>query len=99
MPASATKLNACLEVMRDAILQARMWARSGSVPSGQLADLMDAVHDIPTAIQHWEDLPDDAMKRSLRAYDEKWPKSVDGTNGLLALYETVLKSQDDRENE
>ena len=96
MPASENQLNACLEVIRDVILQARVWGSSGDVPAEQLADLMDAVHNIPTCIQHWEDVGDNAVKKELARYDEKWPKSVDGTNGLVDLYEHVLTKLESR---
>ncbi|MDB2687628.1 hypothetical protein N9Y42_10500 [Mariniblastus sp.] len=91
MPASENQLNACLEVIRASILKARVWGWSGDVPAEQLADLMDALHNIPTYIQHWEDAGDNAVKRELEKYDEKWPNSVDGTNGLVHLYEHVLR--------
>ena len=89
MSAPKHHLNACLEVIRDGLLQARAWGWSGNVPAEQLADLMDALHDIPTHIQHWDDVGDGAVKEKLRRYDEKWPKSVDSSNGLLELYERI----------
>ncbi|HBN77133.1 MAG TPA: hypothetical protein DD473_15220 [Planctomycetaceae bacterium] len=90
MATSEKHLNACLEVMRDAILQARVWGWSGDVPAEQLADLMDAMHNIPTYIQHWDDVGDEGVKNDLKRYDDKWPKSVDSVIGLVELYDHVL---------
>lgn len=92
MPASQAQLNACLEVMRDAILQTRAWAWSGNVPVEQLADLMDAVHDIPTYMQHWDQFGADTIRDALNGYDRKWPKSVDDSTGLVDLFEKILNS-------
>lgn len=83
--------------MRTAILQARVWGWSGRVPAEQLADLMDAVHDLPTVIQHWDDL-EHTIKNSLESYDQKWAKSVDGEHGLFGLYERILKLNSDGQN-
>ena len=96
MPATERELNACLEVMRDAILQARIWGWDENVPAVQLADLMDAIHNIPTYIQHWDQIGKEAVKNELRLYDEKYPRSVDGVNGLVQLYEHVLNSNGER---
>ena len=48
------EFNACMQVLQYALLQTRAWGWAGNVSSQQLADLMDAVHNIPMLVQHWE---------------------------------------------
>lgn len=90
MPISDGQLNACLEVMRDAILQARIWGSNRNVPAEQLADLMHAIHNIPIYIQNWDDLGVHAIREALQEYDDKWRESLDGTRGLVHVYDYVL---------
>ncbi len=90
MPISEAELNACLEVMRDAFLQARAWGWNKNVPAEQLADLMDAMHNIPNYIQNWDDFGVYAIKESLQMYDQKWLQSADGTDSLAHIYDRVL---------
>ena len=87
------QINACLEIMRDAILQSRVWGWSGDVPAEQLADLMDAIHNFPTFIQHREAFGIDLVRDSLRSYDKKWPRSADGSNGLLNIFDQMVFKQ------
>ncbi len=70
-----TELFACLDVMKHAILQARVWGWEGEVPSEQLADLMSAVHNIPGTIMNWDARQDEDIKRDLEAYERKWARS------------------------
>jgi hypothetical protein len=80
-----------MEILRDAVLQARMWGWDGNVPAEQLADLMDAVHNIPGVVQHWEACEDEHLKMALESYERKWGKS--GGSDLRTHYEQLLKSQ------
>ena len=70
-----TELFACLDVMRHAILLARVWGWEGVVPAEQLADLMNAVHNIPGTIMHWDLRQDEEIKRELEVYERKWAKN------------------------
>ena len=66
-------LSACMSVVRLAVLHARRMGWSGEVQPDQLADLMDAIHNIPELVQNWETCDVQLMRESfLRAYDSKW---------------------------
>ena len=84
---------ACVEVMRDAFLQARTWARSGDVPVQQLEDLMQAMHGIPNFVQTPDGVGIEEVRRALETYDRKWPNSVDDEHGLADLYDIVVAKQ------
>ncbi len=83
-----TELFACLDVMRHAILQARVWGWEGVVPAEQLADLMNAVHNIPGRIMHWDARQDEEIKRELEAHERKWAR--DGGPCLCTQYEQLV---------
>jgi hypothetical protein len=42
------------------------------VSPAQIADLMDAVHNIPEMIQYWERCDVDLLRRTLQHYDNRW---------------------------
>jgi len=52
-----------------------------------LADLMDAVHNIPELVLRWPECNESLLRGMLEAFDRKW-----GTEGicLLATYERAL---------
>ena len=83
-------LTACLSVLTSACINARLrgWSGEGSGltarQSEEIADLMDAVHNIPYLIQRWEDCDEVRLRNFLEAFDEKWQ------GGLLAAYEDGL---------
>lgn len=91
------EFKACMEVVRWAILEARVWGWQDNVSAEQLADLMDAVHNIPSLVQHWETCNQDWLKRSLEEYERKWAKS-DGPC-LRTLYERTLSDGRTAEND
>jgi hypothetical protein len=46
---------------------------SGTVDAVHLADLMDAVHNIPDLVRSWERCDIEHMRTAfLKAYDDKW---------------------------
>jgi hypothetical protein len=47
-------LSACMAVMFQASLGCRSWGWSGEVSAEHLADLMDAIHNIPALVRQWE---------------------------------------------
>jgi hypothetical protein len=65
-------LSACMRVVYRALLHARLMGWSGSVDSKHLADLMDAVHNIPDLVRHWEDCDTERMRAFLKNYEETW---------------------------
>lgn len=89
-------LSACLEVIYRATINARMieWAgkKGGLHPAqtAQIADLMDAIRNLPHLLQRWDSSDEMLLRSFLEAYDHKWK----GTNsaGLLIVYEDALRS-------
>ena len=85
---------ACMAVIHRAILHARALAwgmpPAGTGPEVEIADLMHAIHNIPSLIQHWEQCDQNWLRSSLEAYDEKY-----GTDGaqLLRVYEEVVSGR------
>jgi hypothetical protein len=90
--APGPNMKACLRVLYQAAVQGRMlgWEgeRGGLSPqrSQQLADLMDAVHEIPDLVQRWEECDEGLLRSMLKAYDEKWHPTVE----LLGEYDRVV---------
>ena len=72
------ELRACMEVVSRAIIDARFSAMNNNVDPQRLADLMDAVHNIPQLIQNWDTCDQNLLKGMLGEYDRKWnsPKLV-----------------------
>lgn len=48
-----------------AILEARASAWQADVNPERLADLMDAIHNLPTLVQHWETCDQELFKATL----------------------------------
>ena len=85
--------SACLAVMRRAIVDARFIAWGTSpLPKGrqeQVADLMDAVHNIPYLLNNWERCDQRLLRLFLESYDEKWVREGDGVR-LANLYDEYV---------
>lgn len=88
-------LSACLRVLEYAIIEARSlgWAAGEGTMAKQgveqVTGLMDAVHNLPHLIEHWERVDQQWLRNDLRHYDERW-----GHNShfrLLEAYEHELK--------
>jgi hypothetical protein len=75
--------SACLEVIYMATLEARALAwgnlrliqRLSKRRQEQVADLMDAIHNLPHLLNDWENCDQQWLRQSLRAYDDKWAAS------------------------
>jgi hypothetical protein len=62
-----------MEVLYRASINCRAWGWSGAVSAEHLADLMDAVHNIPHLVQEWERCDVQFLRESfLLAYQRKW---------------------------
>jgi hypothetical protein len=81
-------LSACLQVLRSVTLEARLIGNSGEKDgltaddAKQLADLMDAVENIPDLLTRWEDCDEAWLRRDLKSYDDRW-----GTRSAFRLLE------------
>ena len=90
-------LAACLEVLYRSTLEARIlgWRGTGTglAPddSARLADLMDAVHNIPQLILRWDTVDEKRLRQYLADYDDKW--GTVGSLRLLEAYESKLSQQ------
>jgi hypothetical protein len=84
-------LRACLQVLRWVTLEARLIGNSGAKnglsadEANQLADLMDAVENIPDLLTRWEDCDEAWLRRDLEAYDDRW--AARSAFRLLEVYE------------
>lgn len=80
-------LSACLATISEAVLAARFnsWRKSASPE--QIADLMDAIHNIPSLMKNWENCDVQWLRESLRQYDTKW---AGGQSWLLAAFDRAV---------
>ena len=84
------QLAACLEVLYAAAVEARLLGYEGhergltSRQADQLADLMDAIHNIPHQLCDWERCDESLLRAMLHDYDVRWGGS------LLVRYEAKL---------
>ncbi len=75
-------MKAALAVLTSATLTARMMGYEGASgglsarQSARLADLMDAVHNIPDLLGRWQDCDETLLVSMLKDYDEKWGMSL-----------------------
>ena len=84
------QLRACLRVVYMASIDARMAGWSGDVNAERLADLMDAIHNIPHLIQNWDQCNEDLLKSNLLDYERKW---FDAGPCLRTIYEHELSKR------
>jgi hypothetical protein len=90
MFAPVPQLAACLEVLYLAALDARVLGWSGereglgSDQAKRLADLMDAVHNVPKLAAEWERCDEQLLREMLGDYDARHG------GGLLKAYDRVV---------
>ncbi len=66
-------LSACVAVLYRASITCRMWGWSGEVQAEHLADLMDAIHNIPNLVKDWRRCDVELLRSSfLQVYQLKW---------------------------
>jgi hypothetical protein len=88
------QLLACLTVLQRACIDARLLGYAGerdglsAAQSQELADLMDAVHNIPDLVRRWESCDEELLREMLRAFDERW-RSRGGVR-LLAVWDAAV---------
>lgn len=86
------ELRACLRVIYIASLDARAAGWQNEVDPERLADLMNAIHNIPSLILNWESCDQELLKSKLLNYERKW-----GDDGpyLRTIYEQELQKHTD----
>jgi hypothetical protein len=87
------ELQACLRVLTCSILSARIWGWQKEVPAEELADLMDAIHNIPELLLHWESCDQELLLAMLEDFERKWASS--GGLALRSIYEQELNAKSD----
>src|SRR5206468_3224473 len=76
------QIKACLAVMCRAALAGRLLGYEGSKTglsperSAQLADLMDAVHNIPDLMTRWGECDEVLLVAMLKDYDRRWSPAI-----------------------
>jgi hypothetical protein len=83
------KLGAYLEFLSRVVLHARKLGWDGA-PAAQVADLMDAVHNLPLLLPEWERFDPRWFRRDLEeVYDAKWGAKSGVT--LAGMLDDALK--------
>ncbi len=83
--------SAYMAVLTSAITKLRHMALS-QAPYDEMADLADAIHNIPELLNHWEDCDSVFLWSQLEAYDEKWTQSTNFS--LTKIFQNVVDLQD-----
>ena len=82
-------LSACLAVLDRAIIYSRAWNGSAKFPNEHTADLMDAIHNIPSLLQNWEKCDVELLRTAfLKAYEQKW--LARGGIALCQIFDDVV---------
>lgn len=92
-PIPEDRLRACLAVLQRACVHARLLGYEGESQglsperAKLLADLMDAVHNVPQLVLRWPECNESLLRSSLEDFDTRWPAAG---IGLLATYDDAL---------
>ena len=78
---------ALMSVVEKAMLYLREDAREKRIEPAQVVTLMDALHNIPYYIGHWDECDEHYLKNSFVAYDMRW---ADKGLRLLDTYTAAL---------
>ncbi|WP_417386505.1 hypothetical protein [Gimesia sp.] len=67
-------LRAALRVLHVAAYTTRNWTLKEEISREQINDLWEAIHVIPSLIEHWRDNEEcqRELRRYLQEYDERW---------------------------
>jgi hypothetical protein len=86
-------VRACLAVLYRACIHARLLGYEGEAQGlaaercKLLADLMDAVHNLPHLAMRWPECDESLLRAMLQDFDTRWPSA---NIGLLATYDATL---------
>ena len=81
---------ALTRVLSYALVRARMWGWEKSVDPDQLADLMDAVHNIPRLLHDWTPHDRELVLAALGDYEGKWADK--GGPALRSIFDDELRA-------
>lgn len=85
-------LSAFLWVLHRAIISCRFGHWQGEFSSEHTAELMDAIHNIPTMIQNWEPEHLEFLRASLQDYETKWLSR--GGIALCQIFDDAVSNPD-----
>ncbi|MGD0901136.1 MAG: hypothetical protein ABR915_25180 [Thermoguttaceae bacterium] len=71
------ELERYLEFIYRVMLTARVMGWQAA-PAEQIADLMDAVHNLPVLLRRWDDFDKGLFREHVAEYDKKWRTSLVG---------------------
>jgi hypothetical protein len=78
-----------MEILYRASTACRVWGWSDGVSAEHLADLMDAIHNIPHLVQRWEGCDIDFLREAyLKPYEQKW--SQRGGLALCKIFDDLV---------
>jgi hypothetical protein len=81
-----------MKVICKAAIYARDQGWRGSVDPMDIADLMDAIHNIPELVQNWERCDVELLRKSfLGVYQDKW--SARGGPALRDIFDQVVQAK------
>ena len=86
-------LTACLTLLENSIIYCRAACYSNKWTVEHVADLMDAIHNIPWLIQNWECCNIKFLRESfLQVYDKKW--SGNGGLALCKIFDDIVAEKE-----
>jgi hypothetical protein len=85
-------LSACMAVLYRSAIFCRVWGWSGEVSAEHLADLMDAIHNIPELVRHWERCDVELLRGMLGDYECKWAGR--GGLALLQIFDGIVAGEE-----
>jgi hypothetical protein len=63
-------------------------------PHDQIADLMDAVHNLPHLLSHWDQFDQVTFRQFLVSYDAKWHREGESVSLLGCLEDCLANSKE-----
>ena len=93
-------LRAGLETVRWALVCCRNWTLRDDCPTRQVNDLMEAIHEVPAMLMHWEGHDLEEIKTHLGCFPAAdWRRVTNGSDvgvpDLAAWFEQKLTEMDD----
>jgi hypothetical protein len=85
------KLEGYLEFIYRVMLTARVMGWQAASPE-QIADLIDAVHNLPVLLRRWDVFDEKRFRDHLAIYDEEWPVE-DSRASLVRLLDDCLSGR------
>jgi hypothetical protein len=59
-------------------------------PHEQIADLMDAIHNLPRGLRNWDHFDEDVFREYVKGYDDRWHRG-DDVPTLMTVLDDCLR--------